>query len=563
MTSPPPNENFATPLLGDHEPHETKPATPLPIFKMFILGVVQMTEAVMITQVLPYLPFMIEELLNISAVENPTSDGYDSRISIYTGLLAASFAFSQFLTCHLWGWISDRVGRRPVIIFGIVGNIVTIPLFGFSHSLFTAFLFRSLNGLINGNMGVCKTYLTEILDASNQAKGFAIVSFNFSVGLIIGPSIGGGLYGSVSTGLLGRYPWTLPCFVCASLSVVILIVAIWKLDETLNCELPTAKTTHQRGSPTLEDVLSEEQNEAINEMLTALADDGSNVVIITREHPTTNGIPTALTTEVAVASVNAPNGVIPYQISIEHEESDDSSSSDSDVSLHLPPLSSNRTFHKACAIYGFTALVYIIFETLYPIWVQVPEAQGGWGWNPSLTGTIQSVGAIGNVIMQIFVFHRISKHFGLLVIYRFFWIFPIAWFLVWPTFSLITNRLVQIIVMLALHSSFAVTAGVVFTVSFMLVSNSVHREVLGSANGIGQALASLVRGVGPSVTGLVFGWSLVYETNHSGWITDVPVLNRYLMFYLNALFAVLAVIFSLKIPKRFNQPRPPTFQSKD
>jgi hypothetical protein len=79
-------------------------------------------------------------------------------------------------------------------------------------------------------------------------------------------------------------------------------------------------------------------------------------------------------------------------------------------------------------------LLMSCFLVRYPIWAQVPESDGGWGWNPALTGTVVSVGAIGNVIMQIFIFHRISKRFGLLIIYRFFWMFPISLLLTWPVF---------------------------------------------------------------------------------------------------------------------------------
>jgi MFS family permease len=69
------------------------------------------------------------------------------------------------------GRVSDYLGRRPVLLIGLFGNFLMIFLFGWSTSLWFAILSRSLNGFLNGNVGVAKTYLAEITDDTNAAKG--------------------------------------------------------------------------------------------------------------------------------------------------------------------------------------------------------------------------------------------------------------------------------------------------------------------------------------------------------------------------------------------------------
>ena len=73
-----------------------------------------------------------------------------------------------------WGWISDRIGRRPVIVIGLLGNTITNLSFGVSHSLSWAIFSRLSCGLLNGNVAVAKSILGEITDSTNQSMGFSL-----------------------------------------------------------------------------------------------------------------------------------------------------------------------------------------------------------------------------------------------------------------------------------------------------------------------------------------------------------------------------------------------------
>lgn len=62
----------------------------------------------------------------------------------------------------LWGWVSDKLGRRPILLFGVLATVATELLFGFSQNFVWAILARLLWGLLNGNIGVAKTYISEV-----------------------------------------------------------------------------------------------------------------------------------------------------------------------------------------------------------------------------------------------------------------------------------------------------------------------------------------------------------------------------------------------------------------
>lgn len=118
-----------------------------------------------------------------------------SEISRYTGILASSFAFSQFLCCIHWGRLSDRIGRKPVLLIGLIGLAVTILIFGFSKSFYTALAARTCAGALNGNIAVLQTIVGELVtERRHQSIAFATLPLLWNVGSVIGPLVGGSKY---------------------------------------------------------------------------------------------------------------------------------------------------------------------------------------------------------------------------------------------------------------------------------------------------------------------------------------------------------------------------------
>jgi len=156
--------------------------TPLPKLKVLVICIIMLCESTAATMIFPFLYHMIEHF---------GVAGSEDQIGFYSGMIASSFSFAQFLSAFLWGRLSDRFGRRPILLFGLFGSFISVLLFGFSEDLVWAIVTRSLSGFLNGNVGVAKCYLLEISDDTNSAKAFSVLGLNWGIGVIIGPIIGG------------------------------------------------------------------------------------------------------------------------------------------------------------------------------------------------------------------------------------------------------------------------------------------------------------------------------------------------------------------------------------
>ncbi|KAK8234845.1 MFS transporter [Phyllosticta capitalensis] len=129
----------------------------------------------------------------------------DSTIAYQAGILQGAFSATQFLTAVFWGRIADSewVGRKRVILVGLLGTTIAALGFGFSHSFTTAVIFRSIGGALNGNVGVMRTMISEIIKEKRyQSRAFLLLPMTFNVGVIIGPLLGGILAAPIAT-----YPW--------------------------------------------------------------------------------------------------------------------------------------------------------------------------------------------------------------------------------------------------------------------------------------------------------------------------------------------------------------------
>jgi hypothetical protein len=117
----------------------------------------------------------------------------ESTISYQAGIIGAAFPATQFVTAMLWGRFSDSEygGRKRTIYFGLLGTMLSIIGFGFAHSFTMAVAFRCLGGILNGNVGVMRTMISEIIkEKKYQSRAFLILPMTFNTGVIIGPILG-------------------------------------------------------------------------------------------------------------------------------------------------------------------------------------------------------------------------------------------------------------------------------------------------------------------------------------------------------------------------------------
>ena len=143
------------------------------------------------------------------------------------GILMASYALGQFFAAPIVGRLSDRFGRKPLLLFSIGGTFLSLLVLGFARSLPFVFVSRILDGLTGGNITVAQSYIVDITDDKNRAKGFGIIGMAFGLGFIIGPLFGG---------LLSRFGLSVPAFVAAGIAATNLMLIVAMLPESLSTE---------------------------------------------------------------------------------------------------------------------------------------------------------------------------------------------------------------------------------------------------------------------------------------------------------------------------------------
>jgi MFS family permease len=220
-----------TPLLGHKIPprHER---TPLPRRQLNLLLLCRLVEPIAFTSIFSFVNRDIE----LDTTLNVRPD----QVGLYSGCVESVFALCQAVTVLFYGALSDRIGRRPVILFGLLGTGISIVGFGFSKTFILMMLSRSLGGFTNGNSAVIRTSLGEITDRSNEALAFSFLATMWPLGTAIGPFLGGVLANPTKTlpGLFGgskifeTYPYLLSCLATSSFAFAGVILGAFWLQET-------------------------------------------------------------------------------------------------------------------------------------------------------------------------------------------------------------------------------------------------------------------------------------------------------------------------------------------
>lgn len=160
--------------------------------------------------IIPILPFYVESM-------GASGTGL--------GLLMAIFGLMQLIFSPVWGSLSDRVGRKPILLLGIIGNIVAQLLMGFSTQMWMLFVARALSGILSSaTLPTAMAFIGDSTDKENRGKGMGIIGAAMGVGMILGPGIGG---------WLAKDNLSLPFFVAAGLSTVVLFFVYLILPESL------------------------------------------------------------------------------------------------------------------------------------------------------------------------------------------------------------------------------------------------------------------------------------------------------------------------------------------
>ena len=151
------------------------------------------------------------------------------------GLLTASYAFMQFLFAPVWGRVSDRIGRRPVILASLVGTAIASLVFGLADALWLLFAARIVDGISGASYAAAQAYVADVTTPEERAHGMGMIGAAFGLGFVVGPALGA-LFAAIDP--------RVPFFVAAGLAAANFALAWSRLPESRRPD--SAPTTYSR-----------------------------------------------------------------------------------------------------------------------------------------------------------------------------------------------------------------------------------------------------------------------------------------------------------------------------
>ncbi|OJK04500.1 hypothetical protein ASPACDRAFT_21308 [Aspergillus aculeatus ATCC 16872] len=467
-----------------------------PVRQLFVLALCRICEPIAFMSIFPYVYQMVE---SFHVTDN------DRKIALYAGMITSSFTFAEFSAGMFWGRMSDRIGRKPVLVMGLIGTAISMIVFGFAPNLATAMVARALGGLLNGNIGVLQTTVAEIVTVKeHQPRAYSIMPFVWCLGSIIGPAMGGALAQPCDNypwlfqrgTIFDSFPFLLPNLVCVVVLSSGIIVGLLFLEETHpekrnrrdpGLELGNWLVNKFKGS---RDHLAEE--------LDVKAETTGDDYFVYDDVPPP---------EYRSAESSPRLGPM--------KESDDLSTDD-DIEGQMkgqkPKAFTKQVIFNIIA-YGILAYHSVSFDQLMPVFLSTPASTdaaslplkftGGLGLATKKIGFMLAVQGVYSMIAQLWLFPFVVRRFGTLRVFRFvLLVWPPLYFMV-PYLILLPEKLQLAAAYLALISKITLHV-IAFPATAILLANAApSSKVLGSINGAAASTASLSRAFGPTITGLL------------------------------------------------------------
>lgn len=460
----------------------------------------------------------------------------DSTITSQGGLLTAAFAGAQFLTAVWWGRAADTpwIGRKKVLLVGLTGTAIASIGVGFSRSFAQAIFFRALAGALNGNIGVMRTMLSEmIVEKKYQSRAFLLLPMCFNIGVIIGPILGGfladpitafpHLFGPDSTfggkagvGWMNKFPYALPNLFSGMFILLSAMSVVFGLDETHEAlrhksdpgrKIGRAITSiicrrgRGRSKEGYEQVASDETElqdtpmTAINPQSTSFSRRTSDIERRPSPAPVPNPSPSTTPSPDHPSLSNSPFRQI----------------------LRSKNVLITLVAHHLLALHisTFNALIFLLLPA-----PRSPNASytfpslhftGGLGLTQEKVGLAMAIiGTIG-LPLQILLYPPLNARLGVLSSYRLFLPFSVLAYSALPFLVLLPTHpawrvwicLTAVLAAQVLSRTFALTGTVI------LVNNSSPGpRALGTVHGVAQSASSAARMLGPTVGGWLLGLGL-------------------------------------------------------
>ncbi|KAI0457346.1 major facilitator superfamily domain-containing protein [Xylaria acuta] len=469
----------------------------LPVQQLAILAVARFAEPLAMTSVYPYLPEMI------------ASFGIEEKdVAKWAGATSAVFSLAQSVTAVAWGRASDKFGRKPIIMTGLLCTMTLFLVWGMSTSLTMAIVVRGLQGACNGNVGIIRTMVAEMVqDRELQPKAFSIMPLVWSIGSVFGPAFGGlfakpaeqfpGLFGN--SHFFKKFPFALPNILGGVVFLVSLSTAALFLKETLQSK------RHSRDWGL---ILGQRITEAFKEN------------------------PLRRQQKLRRYSLQDAEASAPLL----QADGTSSRATRHGTRLEKPVTPSmSAVFTRQTVInlvaYTFLALHSVAFDQVLPVFLNYPQQEhtpentfpplffsGGFGLNSGRIGTIFTLYGIMCGAIQFVLFPPLCARFGVLNCFRVCVLtFPVVYFVL-PFTVLIEDVKLRYAALLAalVTKAFAVIVG--FPCSTILLTNSAASlSILGTLNGFATTFSALGRASGPALAGVAFSWGVKNNMIGAPW----------------------------------------------
>ncbi|CCX32686.1 major facilitator superfamily domain-containing protein [Pyronema domesticum] len=474
----------------------SRPSKPFPVQQLVILALCRICEPISFTSIFPYIYQMIDSF-GIARNEN--------EIGIYAGMVTSAFALAEFSTGMMWGKISDRIGRKPVLLIGLLGTLLSMLIFGFAKSFTVALLARALGGGLNGNIGVIQTTVAELVrEKEHQPRAFAIMPFIWCLGSIVGPALGGLLaeptrfYPGVFPpgGILEEYPFLLPNMVSAIVLVFGIINGILFLDETHDV-LKHKPDWGRKLGDRLVNFFRRRPENSPRYRDARLATNGETERLLAQNHATYSG-------------------------NIGGVDEDD----------HKHTVVASKTFTRPVVgliiSYGILAYHTMGFEQLMPVFLSTPVSDtkphdllrftGGLGMTTQKIGFILSMQGVFSMTMQFLVFPPVARTFGVLNVYRFCMITYVISYIIVPYLDWLPAGKIQLAGVYSVLAIKIIYGVLAYPANAILLTNSAPSLlVLGVINGVASSCASLARAFSPTLTGMIYSFGLSINCVGLAW----------------------------------------------
>lgn len=149
---------------------------------------------------------------------------------VVIGLLSGSYSLFQFIAGPILGRLSDRYGRKKLLILSQFGSVLGYILLGLAGSLPLLFLSRIIDGITGGNISIAQAYMADITNKQTRAKGMGLLGAAFGLGFMLGPALGG---------YLSRYGFATPAYFAAAVGLITTLMTIFYLEETVKVSTTT------------------------------------------------------------------------------------------------------------------------------------------------------------------------------------------------------------------------------------------------------------------------------------------------------------------------------------